>query len=78
MPQRVMRAAALRAANGGTATAVEREAERGEAWEVEVRRADRTTVDVALDAGLQVVADDGDGRGEQDDDADAREGSEAG
>ena len=44
----------------GTATAVERDSEKGATWEVEVRKPDGTTVDVRLGADFQQVAIDGD------------------
>ncbi len=50
-------AAALDATGGGQANSVERDAENGATWEVEVTRPDGTTVDVRLDEtyGLVVV-----------------------
>lgn len=54
------RAAALKLVPGGTATAVERDSEKGATWEVEVRRADGSSVDVRLDASYQKVAIDSD------------------
>lgn len=42
-------AAALKAAGGGTVAEVERDAENGSTWEVEVTRRDGTTVEVRLD-----------------------------
>jgi hypothetical protein len=53
-------AAALAETGGGEANAVERDAEKGATWEVEVTRADGSTVDVRLDAELHVVAVDAD------------------
>jgi uncharacterized membrane protein YkoI len=53
-------AAALNVTGGGTATAVERDAEKGATYEVEVRKPDRTTVDVRLDANYGLVAVDSD------------------
>ncbi|GAA0253280.1 PepSY domain-containing protein [Cryptosporangium japonicum] len=47
--------AAVAAAGGGTATDVETSDDRGEAYEVEVRREDGTEVDVTLDRDLKVV-----------------------
>ncbi|WP_051570908.1 PepSY domain-containing protein [Cryptosporangium arvum] len=47
--------AAVEAAGGGTATDVETSDDRGEAYEVEVRREDGTEVDVTLDKDLKVV-----------------------
>lgn len=52
--------AALKATRGKTAVAVEREEDEGTAYEVEVRRADGTTVDVDVDAQYRVVAIDDD------------------
>lgn len=57
-------AAAVDAAGGGEAVDVETSDDRGEAYEVEVRREDGTEVDVALDENLEVV------RQDEDDDAD--------
>lgn len=54
------KAAALEMVPGGTATAVERDSEKGATWEVEVRKPDGTTVDVRLGADFQQVAIDGD------------------
>jgi len=65
------RAAALRHVGAGRATGVERESEGGATWEVEVARADGSTVDVLLDAGYRVVGVEGDHEGGPDDDADA-------
>jgi uncharacterized membrane protein YkoI len=48
--------AATEAVGGGTAVEVETSDDRGEAYEVEVRKDDGTEVDVALDEDLQVVA----------------------
>jgi uncharacterized membrane protein YkoI len=48
-------AAALAATGGGRANAVERDGEKGATWEVEVTKADGTTVDVRLDGGYKVV-----------------------
>jgi hypothetical protein len=50
------KAAALRLIPGGTANAVERDGEKGATWEVEVRRADGSTVDVRLGASYENVA----------------------
>ena len=52
--------AALAETGGGTANAVERDSEKGATWEVEVSKADGTTVDVRLDANLHLVAIDAD------------------
>jgi uncharacterized membrane protein YkoI len=43
-------AAALKLVPGGHANAVERDSENGATWEVEVRKADGSTVDVRLGA----------------------------
>ena len=48
-------AAALAETGGGTANAVERDSENGAVWEVEVTKADGSTVDVRLDGSLHVV-----------------------
>ena len=48
-------AAAVKAAGGGTATEVERSDDPGEAYEVEVRIADGTEVDVVLDGSLRAL-----------------------
>lgn len=47
----------------GTAGAVERDSEKGAVWEVEVRKADGSTVDVRLGADLQKVSVDKDTEG---------------
>lgn len=63
-------AAATRAAGGGEALEIEKADDPGEAYEVEVRLADGSEVDVTLDSDLGVVADDRDDRddaGEQPD-----------
>lgn len=61
-------AAALEATGGGVANAVERDDENGATWEVEVTKADGTTVDVRLDEHYDVVIIEGDS--ESPDDAD--------
>jgi hypothetical protein len=53
-------AAALRATDGGTVNAVERDNENGATYEVEVTRMDGSTVDVRLDASFDVVVIEGD------------------
>ena len=53
-------AAALRATDGGTVNAVERDSENGATYEVEVTRTDGSTVDVRLDASFDVVVIEGD------------------
>ena len=52
--------AALRATDGGTANAVERDSENGATWEVEVTKPDGQTVDVRLDESYRVVVIEGD------------------
>jgi hypothetical protein len=54
------RVAALRITGGGTANAVERDAEQGATYEVEVTRTDGSTVDVRLDGSFNLVTVDGD------------------
>ncbi|QWZ08463.1 PepSY domain-containing protein [Nocardioides panacis] len=83
--QRDRVAAAATRAVGGTAVDVESGDDRGEAYEVEVRRADGSEVDVSLDTNLHVVSrhvdqhdgDHGDGADEHGDEADEH-GDEAG
>jgi Peptidase propeptide and YPEB domain len=53
-------AAALAETGGGEANAVERDGEKGATWEVEVAKADGSTVDVRLDGNLHVIAVDAD------------------
>ena len=53
-------AAALKITGGGHANAVERDSETGATYEVEVTKRNGSTVDVRLDANLQLVAVDGD------------------
>jgi len=53
-------AASLAITRGGTANSVERDSEDGATWEVEVTRADGSTVDVRLDAGYELVVVEGD------------------
>ena len=48
-------AAALAHVGSGTVTSVERDGENGATWEVEIRRADGSSVDVRLDADNHVV-----------------------
>ena len=63
-------AAAVRIAGGGSAASVERDAEGRRVWEVEVTKADGSTLEIDLDAALAQVAaeaDDSDD-GERDDD----------
>jgi hypothetical protein len=64
------RAAALAHIGGGEATEVERDSEGGAVWEVEVRRADGSTIEVRLDGAYKVMgaeADDEDAEGSDDD-----------
>jgi uncharacterized membrane protein YkoI len=49
------KAAALKLYPGSQANAVERDSENGATWEVEVRKADGSTVDVRLDQNYQLV-----------------------
>jgi len=49
------RAAALAHVGDGRVVGVEREAEGGAVWEVEITRSDGSTVEVALDANYDVV-----------------------
>ena len=65
-------AAAATQAVGGTAVDVETSDDVGEAYEVEVRRADGTEVDVSLDKNLHVVSQETD-RPEADEDAFGRD-----
>ena len=53
-------AAALRATGGGTVQETERDNEKGATFEVEVRKADGSVVDVRLDSSYRVVGVDGD------------------
>jgi uncharacterized membrane protein YkoI len=68
--------AAIKIVGGGTAEDVEYSDHAGEAYEVEVRRADGTEVDVSLDKNLKEVRtevdNDDDGDDDGDDDADDR------
>ena len=50
------KAAALKLVPKGEARAVERDSEKGATWEVEVQKADGSSVDVRLDASFQKVA----------------------
>src|SRR5262245_43556868 len=54
------KAAALKITQGGHANAVERDAENGATWEVEVTKPDGSTVDVRLDQNYQLVVVEGD------------------
>jgi uncharacterized membrane protein YkoI len=49
------KAAALELFPGGHANAVERDSENGATWEVEVRKADGSSVDVRLDQNYRLV-----------------------
>jgi hypothetical protein len=55
--------AALRLYPGATANSVERDSEDGATWEVEVRRADGSTVDVRLDDRFNLVVAEPDSEG---------------
>lgn len=68
-------AAAVRAAGGGTAVEVETSDDRGEAYEVEVRKDDGTEVDVALDRDLEIVGREDDGQEDDSRDDDSRDDS---
>ena len=61
-------AAALAHVGGGKVMEVERESESGGVWEVEIRRPDGSTVEVALDAGYGVL-----GAGTESEGSDAQE-----
>ena len=66
-------AAAVRIAGGGSAASVERDAEGRRVWEVEVTKADGSTLEIDLDAALeQVAAEADDSEGGEPDDADAQ------
>ena len=54
-------AAALRETGGGSVTEMERDVEDGRTYQVEVRKADGSTVDVDLDSSFRVVETDVDG-----------------
>jgi hypothetical protein len=62
-------AAAVKIAGGGSAASVERDAEGNRVWEVEVTKADGSTLEVDLDASLHRLAaePDDDDSGEADD-----------
>lgn len=60
---------ALEATDGGTANAVERDNEDGATWEVEVTKADGTTVDVRLDENFSFMSIDGDNESVDQDDS---------
>jgi uncharacterized membrane protein YkoI len=62
-----VRDAAVRAVGGGTVTDAETSDDLGEAYEVEVRKADGTEIDVALDENLAVVSRETDDRDDRDD-----------
>ena len=73
------RAAALAKLGGGTVNAVERDSEKGATWEVEVKKADGSTVDVRLDAAYKVIAVDSDSEtADETGQSDANDQSEAG
>jgi uncharacterized membrane protein YkoI len=56
-------AAALALTGGGKANSVERDAENGATWEVEVTKPDGHTVDVRLDERFELVVIEGDSEG---------------
>ena len=58
------KAAALKITKGGTVNAVERDSEKGAAWEVEVTKPDGATVDVRLDEKFGLVVVDSDSESE--------------
>jgi len=60
-------AAALRATGGGTVQETERDNEQGATFEVEVKKADGSVVDVRLDSSYRVVGVDGDKETNDDD-----------
>jgi len=68
--------AALAHTGGGTANAVERDGENGATWEVEVTKPNGETVDVRLDEGYKVVAEDSDDETADDNGSDAGEQGE--
>lgn len=63
------KAAALDATGGGTVNAVERDTEAGGTWEVEVTKADGTTVDVRLGESYELIVIDGDNESPDDGDS---------
>ena len=65
--------AAVDAVGGGTVIDAETSDDRGEAYEVEVRKADGTEVDVILDQDLKVLRQDTDDRDDQNDRDDAND-----
>lgn len=68
------KAAALKETGGGSVTEMERDVEDGRIYQVEVKKADGTTVDVDLDSSFKVVATDSDKPGQNEeaqDEADA-------
>ena len=70
-------AAAVKIAGGGSAASVERDAEGRRVWEVEVTKADGSSLEVDLDAALeQVAAEPDDSESGEADDADERDDSE--
>lgn len=61
------RAAALKETGGGSVIEMERDVEDGRTYQVEIRRADGSTVDVDLDSSFRVVGVDVDGPEDRDD-----------
>ncbi|HEV2774323.1 MAG TPA: hypothetical protein VGV90_01915, partial [Solirubrobacteraceae bacterium] len=71
-------AAAVKIAGGGSAASVERDAEGRRVWEVEVAKADGTTLEIDLDAALkQVAAERDDSDSGEADDSDSGEPDDA-
>jgi uncharacterized membrane protein YkoI len=62
------KAAALKAVGSGRAVSVEREAEAGSAWEVEIVRPDGTEVETSLDSAYKSLGVDREDDGKEDDD----------
>jgi len=71
-------AAAVKVAGGGTAEDVEQSDDADEAYEVEVRRANGTEVEVSLDKNLKEVRTEVDDDLDSDDGGDARDGDDDG
>jgi hypothetical protein len=67
------KAAALKETGGGSVTEMERDVEDGRTYQVEVKKADGTTVDVDLDASFKVVAVDSDKPGQNEEAQDERD-----
>jgi uncharacterized membrane protein YkoI len=67
------KAAALKEAGGGSVTEMERDVEDGRVYQVEVKKADGTTVDIDLDGAFKVVAVDSDKAGQDEEAQDERD-----